>query len=152
MRIGRYLWALVIDRSARQCSLLFHPQCQAELRQLVVRSFIGETTALEANSFSLKEKFKPTLNRQQCRNQLARIKDYIVSSDCYQANFAQRFSTCRGRPVNRLQAEEEVASPCSAFWRWQDQALLSLSPERFINLQRAVETKPIKGTASAAIP
>ena len=150
MRIGRYLWALVIDHSARQCSLLFHPQCQAELRQLVMDRFSGQTTALEANSFSLKEKFKPTLNQQQYQKSIGRIKDYIVSGDCYQANFTQHFSAPFEGDLwtAYLELRKKVASPYSAFWQWQDQALLSLSPERFIqSAEGHVETKPIKGTA-----
>jgi para-aminobenzoate synthetase component 1 len=42
-------------------------------------------------------------------------------------------------------------APYSAFWQWDNQAILSLSPERFIqaypeNGQIKAQTKPIKGT------
>ena len=150
MRIGRYLWALVIDHSARQCSLVFHPHCQAKLRKRVMDRFGPATKASEANSFGLKEKFKPTLDHQQYQASISRIKDYIVSGDCYQANFTQHFSAPFQGDLwtAYLALREKVASPYSAFWQWQNQALLCLSPERFIqSAEGHVETKPIKGTA-----
>jgi len=155
MRIGRYLWALIIDHSARQCQLVFHSNCSEQLRNQIVQRFTKkfqasfETNKAE-NEFSLSEQFKATLNQQQYQQSIRRIKDYISSGDCYQTNFTQHFSApFKGDLWNAyLSLRNRVASPYSAFWQWNDQALLCLSPERFVqSLDNHVETKPIKGTA-----
>ncbi len=48
---------------------------------------------------------------------------------------------------------EALPSPFSAYWKWQDQAVLCISPERFLKVSNSAsgdrlqaETKPIKGT------
>ena len=155
MRIGRYLWALIIDHSARQCQLVFHSNCSEQLRNQIVQRFTKkfqasfETNKAE-NEFSLSEQFKATLNQQQYQQSIRRIKDYISSGDCYQTNFTQHFSApFKGDLWSAyLSLRNRVASPYSAFWQWNDQALLCLSPERFVqSLDNHVETKPIKGTA-----
>ena len=155
MRIGRYLWALIIDHSARQCQLVFHSNCSEQLRNQIVQRFTKEPQASPESTkpereFSLSEQFKATLSQQQYQQSIRRIKDYISSGDCYQTNFTQHFSApFKGDLWNAyLSLRNRVASPYSAFWQWNDQALLCLSPERFVqSLDNHVETKPIKGTA-----
>ncbi len=151
MRIGRYLWALIIDHSARQCQLLFHRNCPEELREKISQRFKNNSLPTSDKSlFTLTEKFKATLNQDQYQQSIRRIKDYIASGDCYQTNFAQHFSAAFTGDLwtayKRLR--ENLPSPYSAFWHWPDQALLCVSPERFVqSVDSAVETKPIKGTA-----
>ena len=155
MRIGRYLWALIIDHSARQCQLVFHSNCSEQLRNQIVQRFTKKSqaspdTTKAQNEFSLSEQFKATLSQQQYQQSIRRIKDYISSGDCYQTNFTQHFSApFKGDLWSAyLSLRNRVASPYSAFWQWNDQALLCLSPERFVqSLDNHVETKPIKGTA-----
>jgi para-aminobenzoate synthetase component 1 len=151
MRIGRYLWALVIDHSARQCQLVFHGNCTSELRKKVIQRFATPAVTSNAEaSFRLAEKFKATLSKEQYQASIRRIKDYIASGDCYQTNFTQHFSAPFEGDLWEayLSLRDNVPSPYSAFWQWQDQALLCLSPERFVqSVDGSVETKPIKGTA-----
>jgi para-aminobenzoate synthetase component 1 len=150
MRIGRYLWALIVDHSARQCQLIFHPNCSTELRADIIQRYqSNQPTAETEDIFTLAEQFKATLNQQQYQQAIGRIKDYITSGDCYQTNFTQHFSAAfKGDLWEAYKAlRENAPSPYSAFWQWPDQALLCLSPERFIqSLDNVVETKPIKGT------
>jgi len=151
MRIGRYLWALIIDHSARQCQMLFHKNCPQSLRdEISLRLKDNPLPSTDKSTFTLASKFKATLSQDQYQQSIRRIKDYIAAGDCYQTNFAQHFSA----PFNGdlwtayKGLRENLPSPYSAFWQWPDQALLSLSPERFIqSVDNAVETKPIKGTA-----
>ena len=77
------------------------------------------------------------------------IQQYLQSGDCYQINLAQRFSAnYQGDEWQAyLRLRVRNAAPFSAFIRLTDCAILSISPERFIEVnQRRVETKPIKGT------
>jgi para-aminobenzoate synthetase component 1 len=151
MRIGRYLWALIVDHSARQCQLVFHRLCSSDLRGEIIQRFTKDSvTEKSAPTFTLTEKFKPTLNQSQYQYSIRRIKDYIASGDCYQTNFTQHFSAPFKGDLwpAYLELREKAASPYSAFWQWPKQALLCLSPERFVqSVDSIVETKPIKGTA-----
>lgn len=150
MRIGRFLWAMIIDHSARQCQLLFHRNCPKSLRKEIARRFKESSlTGTNKSLFTLAEKFKPTLNQDQYHQSIGRIKDYIAAGDCYQTNFAQHFSAPFSGDLWTAYKglRENLPSPYSAFWQWPNQAVLSLSPERFIqSVDGAVETKPIKGT------
>jgi para-aminobenzoate synthetase component 1 len=84
------------------------------------------------------------------REAFSRIQLYIRAGDCYQVNLAQCFSSrYEGDPwqaYRRLRAV--AAAPFSAFLELPgNDALLCLSPERFISLHgHHVETSPIKGT------
>jgi len=150
MRIGRYLWALIIDHSARQCQLVFHPHCSEELRTDIIQRYQNNRVPGATGSvFTLTETFKATLSQEQYQQAIRSIKDYIACGDCYQTNFTQHFSAAfKGDLWEAYKAlRAKAPSPYSAFWQWPDQALLCLSPERFIqSLDNMVETKPIKGT------
>ena len=51
MRIGRYLWALIIDHSARQCQLIFHRNCAVELREEISRRFKKISGSIQINAY-----------------------------------------------------------------------------------------------------
>src|SRR5690606_31449074 len=94
--------------------------------------------------------FRPDLTREQYRDGVERIQHYISAGDCYQVNFTQRFrAPCRGDAWDAYrQLRAACPTPFSGFQSLPDgNALLSLSPERFIKLsQGQVEARPIKGT------
>jgi para-aminobenzoate synthetase component 1 len=93
---------------------------------------------------------KTTLNKKEYQQQLERIQEHILSGDVYQINFAQRFQCdTKNAPWDiYLQLRANNPAPFSAFICAEDHAILSLSPERFLQIDREghVETKPIKGT------
>ena len=77
------------------------------------------------------------------------VQQYLLSGDCYQINLAQRFSAqyqgdefqayCALRTANK--------APFSAFMQLDNAAILSVSPERFLQCKKGkVQSKPIKGT------
>lgn len=149
MRIGRYLWSLVINHSAQQSQIFFHALCPQVLKEDIVQRLTSDNNHSPANEFRLTQPFKPTLSPQQYSQSIDSIKDYIASGDCYQTNFTQHFSAnYEGDLWSAYLALREAApSPYSAFWQWPNKALLSLSPERFLKCSVGnVETKPIKGT------
>ncbi|WP_224142403.1 aminodeoxychorismate synthase component I, partial [Escherichia coli] len=79
----------------------------------------------------------------------AQIHDYLHAGDCYQINLTQRFSARyqgdEWQAFLRLNAQNRA--PFSAFIRLPDSAILSVSPERFLQLeQKQISTRPIKGT------
>ena len=70
----------------------------------------------------------------QYREKFKRVHDYLLSGDCYQINLAQRFSAqYSGSEYQAYCAlREENKAPFSAFLRFQHSAILSISPERFL--------------------
>lgn len=78
-----------------------------------------------------------------------RAKRYIEAGDIYQVNVTQRFT---GRsdvtPLTLYRRLRKASpSPYAALLSWDDYAILSSSPELFLDLQNGhVVTRPIKGT------
>jgi para-aminobenzoate synthetase component 1 len=149
LRIGRFLWALVVDHQEQRSELVFHPQCTDQLRELISFRLRALTSTENTDKFTLKQKFAATLSEPEYKEAIRAVKRYIVSGDCYQTNFTQHFSAQFSGDLwpAYLALRQAVGSPYSAFWQWRDQALLCVSPERFISIKdRQAETKPIKGT------
>jgi para-aminobenzoate synthetase component 1 len=83
------------------------------------------------------------------RERFDRVARYIRDGHVYQVNLAQRFSaTFDGDPLalyRRLR--ERSFAPCSALLDLPFGQVLSVSPERFLQVREGrVETRPIKGT------
>ncbi len=80
---------------------------------------------------------------------LGKIRRYIYDGDVYQINFSQRFSCPFGAEPIELFCWQNAfnPSPYSAFIDGGDFAIVSASPELFIDYRVGVlKTKPIKGT------
>ena len=78
-----------------------------------------------------------------------RVIDYILAGDCYQVNLTQRFTaSCSGDPYTAFTRLQTIAkAPFAAFMEDENQAVMSFSPERFVQVKdRQVMTQPIKGT------
>lgn len=78
-----------------------------------------------------------------------RAQQYIAAGDCYQVNLSQRYSApCAGDPYALYRRLREISpAPYSAYLDCGDFQVLSSSPELFLRIRdRAVETRPIKGT------
>ena len=167
LRLGYYTWALIINHQTSKAWTVFHPACSDQLKKGVLARLTQvdkkepKTSSPEDSNpetmrhkyethFALSTGFKASIARDVYAAQIASIKDYIAAGDCYQVNFAQHFcAEYKGDPwFAYQQLRTALPSPFSAFMAWDDKAILSLSPERFIKLSgRQVETRPIKGTA-----
>ena len=81
---------------------------------------------------------------------VARVREYIVAGDIFQANLSQRFQAPLREPPFALyrRLRQDNPAPFAAYLGFDDIAILSVSPERFLRLDRdgQVETRPIKGT------
>jgi para-aminobenzoate synthetase component I len=82
---------------------------------------------------------------------VARVREYIVAGDIFQANLSQRFQAPLAEPPFGLyrRLRRRNPAPFAAYLQFDDVAVLSASPERFLQLdegRRNVETRPIKGT------
>ena len=82
---------------------------------------------------------------------VARVREYIVAGDIFQANLSQRFQAHLAEPPFDLYSRlrRHNPAPFAAYLGFGDVAVLSASPERFLRLdedRRTIETRPIKGT------
>ena len=99
--------------------------------------------------FNLTTAWQTNFSQQQYHQAFDQVQSYIEEGDCYQVNLAQRFmANCTGSSWDAYcQLTNENNAPFSAFINTGEADILSLSPERFIQLKaNIVETKPIKGT------
>lgn len=150
--VGLYDWALISDHQQQQCWLMCHtntPQARIDALLQLFRS-ADNSSATAQTTFSLHTAFTPSINAQTYQHALQRIQAYIAAGDCYQVNYTQRFrSQYHGDPWQAYcSLREQCPTPFASFMRLNaEQAILSLSPERFIQVrQRQVESRPIKGT------
>jgi para-aminobenzoate synthetase component 1 len=95
-----------------------------------------------------------TMTPRRYRENVEAIREFIRAGDIYQANLSQRWTLrlpermplTRGYELYRALARLSP-SPFSAYLQCGDHAVVSASPERFLELRgRTVETRPIKGT------
>jgi para-aminobenzoate synthetase component 1 len=81
---------------------------------------------------------------------VARVREYIVAGDIFQANLSQRFQAPIPVPPFEVyrRLRRRNPAPFAAYLGFDDVTVLSASPERFLRLDhdRRVETRPIKGT------
>jgi para-aminobenzoate synthetase component 1 len=148
-QLGMYAWALISDHQLQTSQLVFHPTLANTERERLQQLF-SQPSADSAAPFKLQGSFSADINNLQYQAAIARIQAYILAGDCYQVNFAQRFSAaCQGDPWAAYCALRAACpTPFAGYLRLgDDAAILSLSPERFLRLsQGQVETRPIKGT------
>ncbi|MEX6507386.1 aminodeoxychorismate synthase component I [Jiella sp. M17.18] len=86
------------------------------------------------------------------RAAIERVREYILDGDIFQANIAQTFSAALPEGFDPfalyLKLRRTNAAPFGAYLDYPGLQIASSSPERFLKLAgRAVEARPIKGTA-----
>lgn len=147
MAIGLYRWALIFDQHKQQLWFTDYSG-KAEESWLKLQQRLGSNTT-QTNSFCLTSAWQANMTEQQYQQKFARVQEELKSGNCYQINLAQRFhASYQGDEWQAYRLlREKNAAPFSAFMRLPEAVVISISPERFIQLQdKAIETKPIKGT------
>jgi para-aminobenzoate synthetase component 1 len=148
MNIGFYDWALVFDYQT-QCWHFVHYLGEAALDIELNKIQAKITKKPNTAAFMLSSPWAAQIDKVQYTAKFAAVQAYLHSGDCYQINLTQRFEAhyqgdewsayCQLRNANK--------APFSAFMRLPKNAILSISPERFIQLRgNDIQTKPIKGT------
>ncbi|MEZ8808081.1 aminodeoxychorismate synthase component I [Vibrio atlanticus] len=151
MAVGLYEWAVIVDHKLKAAFLVGQnidthwdwltqqqsPSQQAEQAERTHQKF-GLTTPWQSN-----------MTEQSYANKFDSVQEYLLSGDCYQINLAQRFNAqYQGSEWLAYEKLEKYNSaPFSGFIRLAGCTILSVSPERFLELNSGtIETKPIKGT------
>lgn len=144
--VGFYDWALVLDKTSRQlwfCDLTG----DARQRWPHIQPLFSQANTEE--SFTLTGQWQANMTAQSHQQKIAAVHAYLHSGDCYQINLAQRFrAPYQGDEYQAYLALRAAnQAPFSAFIRLPEGAVLSVSPERFLEVKdQLIETKPIKGT------
>lgn len=154
MAIGIYEWAYVADHEARRCWLAGLPSTSLAQRwDALCARFTTPVAAATRTPLVATTAPASEVDATRYGEAFARIHHYLREGDCYQVNYARRFSVhvegdpfagyCRLRQLN--------SAPFSAYLNLPFAQLLSSSPERFLRVaDGVVETRPIKGTRARA--
>jgi len=158
MLLGFYGWTIAFDHEARRAWIMAngHPApSEAERNALAGKrlTWIKERLSEPAPPAGAPVIARPApeIDRAAYESMVRRVIDYILAGDIYQANLSQRFTAALPKDADPFDLycnlRRRNPAPFAAFLRHGGIALLSASPERFLQLQgRQVETRPIKGT------
>lgn len=143
--VGIYEHALVIDHQAKQSYIV----APASIDKAQAKQFWrAEPAACEP--FQLTSQWQSNLTEAEYHERIARFHSYLQAGECQQINLAQRFSArCNGSSWHAYTKLRSVnGAPFSGFVQLHEGAVLSLSPERFVQVSSLghVQSKPIKGT------
>lgn len=92
---------------------------------------------------------KSNFTKEEFKNAVQNVREYIRQGDIYQANLTQRFSGETELTSFELYRDLRRFSPApfGAFLNFEEAHILSNSPERFIRcIDKRIEARPIKGT------
>jgi len=150
MAVGIYAQAIIFDHKRKEYFLICPAEKRPALTSFVVSvSKSKQSQAKEQKSFTLTSSWQSNMDKASYIDKFNQVQQFLSSGDCYQINLSQRFNACyQGNEFDAYVAlRRENKAPFSAFIRLENTAILSVSPERFLQLaQGKVQTKPIKGT------
>ncbi len=142
MAVGLYDWAVIVDHKLKTA-------CVVGLNVEARQAWLQDHSPVSHTPFSLTTEWQSNMSQYSYGNKFDSVQEYLLSGDCYQINLAQRFNAqYQGSEWQAYEKLEQYNSaPFSGFIRLEDCAILSVSPERFLELKdNTIETKPIKGT------
>jgi para-aminobenzoate synthetase component 1 len=152
MAVGLYDRVVIFDKK----SVTFYLVCPDAERNQIEASLLNSAVhstrkkiATTVDAFHLTSAWQANMDKASYIEKFNRVQNYLLNGDCYQINLAQRFSAhYQGDEFEAYLALKEAnKAPFSAFIRLENAAILSVSPERFLQLsQGKVQSKPIKGT------
>lgn len=151
MAIGIYHWAYIADHQEKK-SVLVGDMSEPRVRlnwQDILDKVSNPELYQPSYTYLATSKVKSNMTEYEYAEKFHAVKNYIAAGDCYQVNLAQRFSVdVTGDPWSGyMQLRKINPSPFSAYINVPNCQILSVSPERFLQVKDdIVQTKPIKGT------
>ncbi len=145
---GFYLWMASFNRSTQKYYLWIHPACAIDTRE-TLGLWLKEDSSKANRGWEITDNFSPRQSKTEFLESVRAIRTYIEAGDCYQVNLSQEFSgSYRGDPwIAFCALAENNPTSYSAFIRSGGHSILSISPERFFEIQgNTILTSPIKGT------
>ena len=147
LAVGIYDWAIIKDNHRNIWQFVSHRLTFEQVIEHTSKAFKSMSPKL--TNFKLNDDWVSNLNPQQYEQKFIQVQEYLKSGDCYQINLAQRFTN--HYQGNEYQAFKQLLianrSPFSAYLNFDNFKVLSVSPERLLQLNDgSIESKPIKGT------
>lgn len=148
-RMGLYPSVVALDNERRQAELLSVGDAPAAALSELAERWNAAVGARGLSAGKWTPRLVAECERMEYEALVRRALEYIRAGDCYQVNLSQRMSIepvpCPWEAYARLR--QVNPAPFSALLTWEDQALLSVSPELFLQTRdRDALTSPIKGT------
>lgn len=146
---GFYEWAVIYNHTEKTAQLIYLDDIDNHLLASIQSRLSAKnhpTTSLA--SFHCMP-FQQQTSKQQYQQDFSRIQHYLTSGDCYQINYAQaylaEFSGDTFQAYQQLSLA--VPSPFMAFINQPTHSILSISPERLLQVKHEkMRSSPIKGT------
>ena len=169
MVAGLYDWVLCWDHEQQRSWIIVHnldgrpdterlQQVHSALERGPVRSQASGLTAraktISTPAHPVSGVITSNFSRPGYQDAVARVIELIKAGDVFQANLSQRLLT--PATIDPLSLYERLRSrnpaPFAAYYAVDDWAIVSASPERFLQVhQEFVTTRPIKGTRQRRI-
>jgi len=149
MAIGLYTKAIVFDNKSQQYFLVCEESQRHDLEQALKTELADKHSNQTKQKFNLTVPWQANISKTQYQEKFNTVQAHLLSGDCYQINLTQRFSSqYQGDEYSAYKAlRRENNAPFSAFLQFEQHTILSISPERFLQLHnKHVQSKPIKGT------
>jgi len=146
--IGFYDWSIVVDHKNHVAWLITETDEKIDYVQQLL------SIKPKENSFHITKTFEANMTKQEYAGAFEKLQQHILDGDCYEANLCQRFTASfEGSPWQAYRILRKInPAPFAAFYHHPKGCLLSLSPERFLQVRDDIAiTKPIKGTQPRSI-
>lgn len=159
IRLAFYDKAIVYDHHHRRwylAALEYGGSQSASDKLAVLADWLAQASTQKQTSFAPPRgktpppaDIKSNLTQADYDRALAQIHRHIVDGDVYQINFSVRFAMpFAGSALDLFRWQNRYnPSPYAAFLAWDDAAIVSASPELFLEVcGQTIRTCPIKGT------
>ncbi|MFT7289843.1 MAG: para-aminobenzoate synthetase component 1 [Reinekea sp.] len=158
--VGQYDWSISIDHTQQRAFLVLQEYCPPAIAARA-RSLADQLTAARpaspaavapraARAADAASHWTCDMSEQRYATAFQQIQDYIVSGDVYQANLTRQWSKSATGLTDWAIYQHLInamPAPFSMFHRHIHCSLLSVSPERFIQIRQGrMQAQPIKGT------
>jgi para-aminobenzoate synthetase component I len=147
---GIYPWAFIADHQKKIGYFVSYLAPDKALEKFdQIKTLLLEESPMIEEKFQLTTSFCSNMSFEAYKKKFIQIMAHIRDGDCYQVNFAQRFSAnfLGDSYLAYLKLRKKNPAPLSAYFKTPYGNILSCSPERFIAIRnRKLATQPIKGT------
>ncbi|WJG11013.1 aminodeoxychorismate synthase component I [Aliiglaciecola sp. LCG003] len=147
MAVGIYTWSVIKDNRTGKFYLTSVDDFTAPSADFI-QALVYQPPVTD-QPFHLTSDWQSNMSQQQYYENIDRVLAYLRAGDCYQVNLAQRFkASYRGSLWQAyLILRQANQAPFSAFIQLPSNAIVSISPERFLSvIDKQVDSQPIKGT------
>jgi para-aminobenzoate synthetase component 1 len=152
--VDRYGWSLVFDHQQQRTWLCIADHAPEALRDRVLawaRAWQSQPPPNPVSQSVPPIVWQPGMTLEDYKQRFETLKEYILAGDVYQANLTRPWYASIDPTLTDWalynQMTDRIQAPYAVFHRASDHTLMSVSPERFISIDKGrITTQPIKGT------